>query len=185
MSQVVNYLSFQKSKRSIRFHQRSLIKATNLRSATQLNVERLLDTLLRIPENPKLTMEQQRELKTKIAGFLFTNYENLYSKHGKKIAEWVYANGTPAIRDKALAAAKNFNKLTDYYIYALINLNRVLLDLSSKEDIGFSSETLAYFDVISLKEKVRLVSSSEALPKFNSPKAQSLFESWGRSFVVR
>ena len=181
--QAVNYLFLQRLRGSLHFHKINLIKIAELRGSKALiqKGEDHLDTLLRASENPKLTMEQQRELKMETVGFLFTNYKILYYKYGKIIEEWIYTNGNSAIRDKVLVVAKNFNRSTEYYILVLTGLNRVLLDLSSKEGIGFSPKTLAYFDVLPLREKIELVGPSGELPKFNNPKAQSLIESWGRS----
>lgn len=182
LSQVVDYISLQRIRRSIQSHQRSLIEATNLRSkAGLLKGEYHFDTLLRTLESPKLTIEQQRELKMKFVGILLTNYQKLYYKYGKKMEEWIYTNANSVSRDGFLTAAKNFDRSTDYYIQTFNSLNRVLLDSSSKEGIGFSPETLAYFDALPLKEKVELVGPSGEPTTLNSPKAQLLVESWGRS----
>ena len=182
LSQVVNYLYLQRLRNAIQFHKMHLTKTTQFRRSNALVLgEYYLDTLLRIPENPKLTIEQQRTFKMEIAGFLLTDYQKLYYRYGKKVEEWIFTNGNSVIRDGVLTAAKHFNRSTDHHIHVLTGLHRILLDLSTKEDIGFSSETLAYFDALPLKEKMELVGPSGDPPKFNSPKAQSLIESWGKS----
>ena len=192
LSQAVEYIFFQSTRISIKYHQRQLMKELKRQvlEFDQFMAEYHLDALLHISENPRLTTEQQRVLKTGIANFLlanyqrlyyFTNYDSLLYKHGTSVEAWIYVNGNSAIRDKALTVAKNFNRLKDSYIYPLTHLHRILLDLSTKEGIGFSPEVLAYFDALPLREKVQLVGTEVEPPKLNNPKAQSLIESWGRS----
>lgn len=181
---VLDYISFQRGRSSIRSHRRNLVKAIKSAEPTDTAYDlETLETLLLIPENPKLIREQQQELKTEIADLLFNNYQVLYHyhMHRKKIEEWSYANGNSAIRDKALAAAKTFNRHREAYIYPLTGLHQIVFNLSSKENIGFSQETLDYFDNLKLKEKVQLVGPDGEAPKLNSSKAQSLVESWGKA----
>ena len=163
----VDYFSLpQRLRRSVQFHQRSLIKfAENGYKALEKG-QYHFDTLLRAPENPKLTTEQQRELRMEIAGFLLTNYEKLYIRHEISFKQWINTNANSALRDAVLAIAKDRNRSLDKStdIYVLTDLNKILLDLSAKEGIGFSPETIAYFDALPLEEKFDLVGPSGEPP---------------------
>ena len=192
MSRVVDHFSLpQRIRRTIQSHQRNLVKAEKVRiSATENNDffpeaykamkkgEYHLGTLFRSLENPALTAEQQRKLTMEVAYFLLTNYQSLYV-HVEEIKGWISANANPALRDEVLVAAKGFDRSADNLVFT--SINQILLDLSTREDIGFSPETLAYFDALPLEEKVNLVGSSGELPRLHNPEAQSLVESWGKS----
>ena len=169
-------------RRSIQSHQRSLIKAAeSINPNGSEKGEYHLDTLLHASENPKLTMGQQRELKIETVDFLLLNYQKVHPRYGTTLEKWMNTNANSiTLRDRVLARVKDFDRSTNND--AFTSLNRVLLNLSMREDVGFSSEILAYFDALPLKEKVDLVGPSEE-PSFifNSFTAQLVKSSWGQS----